>query len=62
MRSNLDPFNQYEDGDLWTALESVHLKQYVAAQDKKLEHPIAESTNFHYLESWNVLIHSWRRR
>jgi len=27
LRSNLDPFNQFPDNEIWTALESVHLKK-----------------------------------
>lgn len=45
VRTNLDPFNQYDDADLWAALESVHLKAYVSAQEKKLEHQIADGTH-----------------
>ncbi|CAK5040960.1 unnamed protein product [Meloidogyne enterolobii] len=43
LRFNLDPFNVYKDHELWTALEQVHLKQFVEAQPKKLFYEIAES-------------------
>ena len=29
VRYNLDPFNQYDDAQLWKALESTHVKKVV---------------------------------
>lgn len=37
---NLDPFNMYSEADLWTALESVNMKEFVNNQKDKL------NTNF----------------
>lgn len=31
VRFNLDPFNEFEDRDIWLALRSVHLADFVAA-------------------------------
>ncbi|KAF9977214.1 hypothetical protein BGZ73_006687 [Actinomortierella ambigua] len=31
VRENLDPFSQYQDADLWEALELAHLKPYIAS-------------------------------
>ena len=36
LRMNLDPFEQYDDNQLWMALEKAHLKDYVQEQDAKL--------------------------
>ena len=37
LRSNLDPFNDRADVDLWTALEHAHLKEYVSNLPDKLQ-------------------------
>ena len=39
---NLDPFESYEDEDVWRALESAHLSNFVSGLTEKLEYPIAE--------------------
>jgi ABC-type multidrug transport system fused ATPase/permease subunit len=36
LRMNLDPFEQYDDKDLWMALEKAHMKEYVQELDNKL--------------------------
>ena len=36
LRMNLDPFEEYDDRQLWQALEKAHLKEYVQGLDKKL--------------------------
>ncbi len=36
LRINLDPFEQYTDQQIWTALEHAHLKEFVESLDKKL--------------------------
>jgi ATP-binding cassette subfamily C (CFTR/MRP) protein 1 len=30
MRFNLDPFNEYNDADLWESLERAHLKDVIS--------------------------------
>ena len=42
LRMNLDPFDQYSDNDIWNALESAHLKNYVNSLEKGLIHEISE--------------------
>ncbi|KAL3999294.1 F-box and leucine-rich repeat protein 13 [Sarotherodon galilaeus] len=47
VRTNLDPFNQHSDEDLWKALEEVQLKSVVEELPGKLEAILAESgSNF----------------
>ena len=42
LRVNLDPFELYSDEDVWHALESAHLRNFVSGLTEKLEYPIAE--------------------
>ncbi|XP_074600383.1 ATP-binding cassette sub-family C member 4-like [Brevipalpus obovatus] len=42
IRSNLDPFNEHKDSDLWEALEDVQLKEKVSELSGDLEHEIRE--------------------
>ena len=42
VRSNLDPFDQYTDAQLWDVLEKSYLKATIAALDLKLQAPISE--------------------
>ena len=42
LRMNIDPFESYSDSDLWSALESAHLKTFVSGLEKKLQHHVAE--------------------
>ncbi|XP_078614435.1 ATP-binding cassette sub-family C member 4-like [Branchiostoma floridae x Branchiostoma japonicum] len=47
LRRNLDPFNDFTDQQLWSAIEEVQLKQAVNDLQGKLESEMAESgTNF----------------
>ena len=39
---NLDPFGTYKDDDLWNALDSAHLKDFIKSQDKQLEFECTE--------------------
>ncbi|XP_054154781.1 multidrug resistance-associated protein 1-like [Oppia nitens] len=43
IRFNLDPFGQFSDDHLWTVLEQLHLKEFVAASDRGLDWTVAES-------------------
>ncbi|XP_063082692.1 multidrug resistance-associated protein 1 isoform X2 [Cavia porcellus] len=42
LRMNLDPFSQYSDEEVWTALELAHLKGFVSSLPDKLNHECAE--------------------
>jgi len=47
IRFNLDPFNQYEDNEIWTALERAHLKDRIDSLGLKLETEVLEfGSNF----------------
>ncbi|KAF2858159.1 hypothetical protein K470DRAFT_260080 [Piedraia hortae CBS 480.64] len=43
VRDNLDPGNDHEDTELWTALENARLRDYVASLPDGLQSPIHES-------------------
>ena len=43
LRENLDPFGQHDDGQIWQALDSAHLKDFVARQELKLSFAIQPS-------------------
>ncbi|KAJ3007270.1 UNVERIFIED_CONTAM: Multidrug resistance-associated protein 4 [Siphonaria sp. JEL0065] len=49
LRYNLDPFDIYQDIDLWNALDSVELKSSVEAMAEGLESPVAENGS-----NWSV--------
>ncbi|CAG2120013.1 unnamed protein product, partial [Medioppia subpectinata] len=42
LRLNLDPFEEYSDQQLWTALERAHLKDYISGTSDGLSHEISE--------------------
>ena len=42
LRSNLDPFGQYTDEQLWMAVEHSHLKDFVKSQENQLEYKVTE--------------------
>ena len=47
LRLNLDPETQFEDAQIWNALEAEKLKSMVQEQDKELHYEISEGgTNF----------------
>ena len=47
LRLNLDPETQFEDAQIWNALEAVQLKSLVQERDKQLHYEISEGgTNF----------------
>jgi len=41
-RTNLDPFNEYTDEELWKALELSHMKDYIEHQPNHLDTEIVE--------------------
>ena len=43
LKRNIDPFTEYSDQDLWTALEEVQLKTLVAELPGQLEFKLKES-------------------
>jgi len=45
LRSNLDPFNQYSDSELWLSLERTRLKKYVEELSLKMETKVVENGN-----------------
>jgi ABC-type multidrug transport system fused ATPase/permease subunit len=47
IRTNLDPFNKYNDDELWEALECANLKESVKTSDQQLETAVLENgSNF----------------
>ncbi|CAF0941211.1 unnamed protein product [Brachionus calyciflorus] len=42
LRINLDPFEEYSDAQVWSALENAHLKEFVKGLDKQLEFECSE--------------------
>jgi ATP-binding cassette subfamily C (CFTR/MRP) protein 1 len=42
IRSNLDPFNEHKDEELWEVLEKAHVKDRVAGEDDGLDCPVAD--------------------
>lgn len=42
VRFNLDPFNDFNDTELWDTLESVDMKAYVTSLPQKLEEMVSE--------------------
>ena len=42
LRINLDPFNFHTDDQIWKALETAQLSNYVAGLPGQLQHDIAE--------------------
>ncbi|XP_060779435.1 multidrug resistance-associated protein 5 isoform X2 [Neoarius graeffei] len=43
VRSNLDPFNQYSEAQIWGALEKTHMKECVSQLPLKLESEVVEN-------------------
>ncbi|XP_046560393.1 multidrug resistance-associated protein 1-like [Haliotis rubra] len=42
LRSNLDPFSEYSDKELWTVLEQAHLKQFILTFPDTIHHECGE--------------------
>ena len=45
IRFNLDPFDEYNDSQLWKVLEKSHLNGMVQGLKLKLESPVEENAN-----------------
>ena len=43
VKSNLDPFNNYKEEELWEALKKVHLQQSINELPEKLNSPVSEN-------------------
>ncbi|KAM6223919.1 ATP-binding cassette sub-family C member 5-like [Rhynchocyon petersi] len=43
VRSNLDPFNQYTEDQIWDSLERTHMKECIAQLPLKLESEVMEN-------------------
>ncbi|KAJ2808735.1 hypothetical protein H4R20_000680 [Coemansia guatemalensis] len=43
VRENLDPFGNYNDQEIWRALEQAHLADYIRSKDERLEFMVAPS-------------------
>ncbi|KAI1235931.1 hypothetical protein IHE44_0002024 [Lamprotornis superbus] len=43
VRSNLDPFNQYSEEQIWAALERTHMKECIAQLPMKLDSEVMEN-------------------
>ncbi|XP_072237117.1 ATP-binding cassette sub-family C member 12 isoform X1 [Leuresthes tenuis] len=43
VRYNLDPFNNYSDEEIWTALEKTYMKESISRLDGKLQAPVLEN-------------------
>jgi len=43
VRSNLDPFDEHTDAELWSALEKAYLKDTIAALNLKLQETVTEN-------------------
>jgi ABC-type multidrug transport system fused ATPase/permease subunit len=42
LRLNIDPFNAHTDDDIWRALETSNLSEFVGGLDEGLEYPVSE--------------------
>jgi len=42
IRSNMDPFQEREDSEIWDALQSIHMKDAVENMPNKLDSPVEE--------------------
>ncbi|PAA59379.1 hypothetical protein BOX15_Mlig000262g4 [Macrostomum lignano] len=42
LRWNLDPFDRHTDDEVWSALETAHLKSWASGLETGLSHPISE--------------------
>ncbi|KAH9975853.1 P-loop containing nucleoside triphosphate hydrolase protein [Lactifluus volemus] len=42
LRENIDPVGEYQDADIWEAIEQAHLKEYVESLPERLDAPVRE--------------------
>lgn len=50
VRSNLDPFDEHEDKDIWNAAQRVHLSEYIQSLPKKLESEVQDSKRLFFVK------------
>ena len=51
LRMNLDPFESYSDAQIWHALDSAHLNDFVTSLPEGLHYPVSEGgENLRYVE------------
>lgn len=43
IKYNVDPFNQYNEDEIWLALERTHMKEAISDLPQKLEAPVSEN-------------------
>ncbi|KAI6217744.1 ABC transporter, ATP-binding protein [Aphelenchoides fujianensis] len=61
LRSNLDPFEEYTDEQVWSALERAHLAPFVRSLADRLQHEIADSGSNLSVGQRQLLCRPWRR-
>jgi ABC-type multidrug transport system fused ATPase/permease subunit len=42
VRFNVDPFDSYNDAEIWSALELVHIKERISSMEGGLSHLLTE--------------------
>ncbi len=42
LRFNMDPFDKYDDSQMWKALEHAHLKEFVTSLPDQMDHQCGE--------------------
>ena len=55
LRFNLDPFDEYNDEELWKTLDVTHLKTYVSDLEGGLQHEVSEGgSNLRFVSHNNI--------
>ena len=42
LRTNLDPFDQYSEGELWDSIEHAHMREFVRSIPEGLDYEVGE--------------------
>lgn len=57
LRFNLDPFDEYNDEELWKTLDVTHLKTYVSDLEGGLQHEVSEGgSNLRFVSHNNIRV------